>query len=454
MTRRSCQAIILAAGQGTRMKSAKPKVLHPVAGLPMVAHVVKTASCTGCDLVSLVVGPDMAAVQDAAEDMHNDVHAFTQTERLGTAHAVLTAKEDLTSPHDDVIILYGDTPLLTPKTILDMRARLAEGNDVVVLGFRSDEPAPYGRLLEKDGKLVAIREAKDATAEELKVNFCNGGIMGFSGISILSLLESIDNNNAQKEYYLTDAVEKAVERGLTVIAIEADEEELQGVNNRAQLARVEAVYQNRARLHAMTEGATLIAPDTVFFSHDTRLGRDVIIEPNVVFGPGVTIDDNAHIKAFSHFEGAHVSSGCDIGPFARLRPGADIKARAKIGNFVEIKKAVVEEGAKVNHLSYIGDARVGARANIGAGTITCNYDGFNKYKTDIGADAFIGSNTALVAPVSVGDGAIIGAGSAINKEVKADSLSLTRAPMREIVGWAASFRTKKQKQKKKQKSLL
>lgn len=443
MTSRTCQAIILAAGQGTRMKSQKPKVLHEVAGLPMVSHVVKTAASAGTDHISLVVGPDADEVLSKAQSVHSNMQAFAQIDRLGTAHAVLAAKNALNDPKDDVIVLFGDTPLLRTETISRMRATIAEGHAVVVLGFRTDKPGPYGRLLEEDGKLIAIREAKDASEEELKVTFCNGGIMGFSGQHMLSLLQSIDSNNAQGEYYLTDAVEKAIERGLTVAAIEADEEELQGVNNRQQLANVEATFQQTARQNAMTNGATLTAPDTVFFSHDTILGQDVIIEPNVVFGPGVTVADNVTIRAFSHLEGADIASEAIVGPYARLRPGTKLEEKAKIGNFVEIKKATVEKGAKVNHLSYIGDARVGPAANIGAGTITCNYDGFDKFKTDIGAGAFIGSNSVLIAPVTIEDGAFIAASSAVSQSVPKDSLLLTRAASTIKNGWAKAFRDKK-----------
>ncbi|WP_114008751.1 bifunctional UDP-N-acetylglucosamine diphosphorylase/glucosamine-1-phosphate N-acetyltransferase GlmU [Cohaesibacter intestini] len=445
MAERRCQAIILAAGQGTRMKSSKPKVLHEVAGLSMAGHVTKVARDAGVELVSVVVGPEMEAVHKAAAAIHPAVYAHVQTERLGTGHAVLAAKADLVEACDDVIVLFGDTPLLRTETILAMRQKLAEGNDVVVLGFRTDEPGPYGRLLEEAGKLVAIREAKDCSPEELGVTFCNGGIMGFSGKVILSLLESIGSNNAQGEYYLTDAVELANARGLAVAAIEAPEAELQGVNNRAHLAKVEASYQAAARLKAMEEGATLLAPDTVFFSHDTKLGRDVLIEQNVIFAPGVSIADHATIRAFSHLEGASVAEGCVVGPYARLRPGTELEADVKIGNFVETKKAKIEKGAKVNHLSYIGDARIGSKANIGAGTITCNYDGFNKFQTDIGVGAFIGSNTALVAPAKIGDGAIVGAGSVITSPVNADALAVTRAKAFVKDGWAAAFRAKKAK---------
>ena len=329
-----------------------------------------------------------------------------------------------------------------------MREKLAEGFDVVVLGFRTNTPAPYGRLLESEGNLVAIREAKDCSPEEFKINFCNGGIMGFSGAHLLDLIEGIENNNSQGEYYLTDAVELANAQGLKVTAIEAAESELQGVNSRAHLAKVEATFQQRAREEAMNNGVTLTAPETVFLSYDTKLGQDITIEPNVFFAPGVTVGDNVTILANCYFEGAEIGEGCAIGPYARLRPGTVLEAKAKVGNFVEIKKSLVEEGAKVNHLTYIGDARIGAKANIGAGTITCNYDGFNKFKTDIGKGAFIGSNTSLVAPATIGDGAIIGAGSVITDPVNADDLAFTRARPIVKAGWAAQFRYKKSKDSK------
>ncbi|WP_097152351.1 bifunctional UDP-N-acetylglucosamine diphosphorylase/glucosamine-1-phosphate N-acetyltransferase GlmU [Cohaesibacter gelatinilyticus] len=445
MMQRSCQAIILAAGQGTRMKSSKPKVLHQVAHLPMVSHVAKAAINAGSQKISLVVGPDMDPVLKAVRSIHKNVQSHQQIERLGTAHAVLAAESDLGQPLDDVIILYGDTPLVESQTIASMRAALSNGADVVVLGFRAEKPDPYGRLLEEEGQLVAIREAKDASEDELKVDFCNAGIMAFSGKIILQLLKRIDNDNAQKEYYLTDAVELANRSGLKVVAMEAEEAEVQGVNSRLELARVEATFQQRARLNAMTEGATLQDPETVYFAHDTEIGRDVVIEQNVVFGPGVEVADEATIRAFSHLEGAKVASHCVIGPYARLRPGADLREAAKVGNFCEVKKAVIDQGAKVNHLSYIGDAHVGAKANIGAGTITCNYDGFNKSKTEIGAGAFIGSNSALVAPVIVEEGAIVGAGSVITKTVEANSLTLTRAKQMALSNWATKFREKNSK---------
>ncbi|MCT4657118.1 MAG: bifunctional UDP-N-acetylglucosamine diphosphorylase/glucosamine-1-phosphate N-acetyltransferase GlmU [Cohaesibacter sp.] len=445
MTLRSCQAIILAAGQGTRMKSSKPKVLHEVAHLPMVCHVAKSALGAGCDQLSLVVGPDMEQVHDSVKKIHSNIVAHSQIERLGTAHAVLAAQADLLDPCDDVIILYGDTPLVRTETIEQMRKNLAGGADIVVLGFKTETPGPYGRLLEKDGQLVAIREAKDASPDELKVNFCNAGIMAFAGGSILDLLKAIDNNNAQEEYYLTDAVELANARSLSVVALEADEVEVQGVNSRAELAKVEETFQINARSKAMAQGVTLTSPQSVFFAHDTKLGKDIVIEPNVIFGPGVEVSDNATIRAFCHLEGAKVASDCVIGPYARLRPGADLKEKAKVGNFCEVKKSVIEEGAKVNHLSYIGDAHVGAKANIGAGTITCNYDGFNKFKTTIGEGAFIGSNTSLVAPVTVEEGANVGAGSVITKTVEAGALGLTRAKQVSLANWATRFRAKQAK---------
>nr|WP_321457079.1 bifunctional UDP-N-acetylglucosamine diphosphorylase/glucosamine-1-phosphate N-acetyltransferase GlmU [uncultured Cohaesibacter sp.] len=449
MTHRTCQAIILAAGQGTRMKSKMPKVLHKIAGLSMVGHVANAAKSAGVSQVALIVGPDMDAVLQEAQKMHPTVSAFEQTERLGTAHAVLAAKDFLKNAEDDVIVLFGDTPLLQAETITAMRNKLAEGFDVVVLGFRSQTPEPYGRLLEKDGNLIAIREAKDCSPEEFKVNFCNGGIMGFSGANILSLLGSIKSDNAQGEYYLTDAVELAHARGLKVTAIEASEDELQGVNSRAHLAKVEASFQEKARKAAMDNGVTLTAPETVFFSYDTELGQDVTIEPNVFFAPGVTVGDDVTILANCYFEQAQIAEGCAIGPYARLRPGTVLEKKAKVGNFVEIKKSLVEEGAKVNHLTYIGDARVGAKANIGAGTITCNYDGFNKFKTDIGKGAFIGSNSSLVAPATIGDGAIIGAGSVITDPVNANALAFTRAKPVVKEGWASDFRDKKSKKSDK-----
>jgi bifunctional UDP-N-acetylglucosamine pyrophosphorylase / glucosamine-1-phosphate N-acetyltransferase len=341
------------------------------------------------------------------------------------------------------MVLYGDTPLITAATLARLRAALADGADAVVLGFEAADPTGYGRLIrDEHGSLKAIREEKEATAEERAIAFCNSGVMGFRAGTLLGLLSRIDNDNAKGEYYLTDAIELAAGDGAKVAAIECPETEVLGVNDRVQLAAAEALAQERLRSAAMLAGVTMLAPETVTLSWDTRLGRDVTIEPDVFFGPGVVVGDNVRIKAFCHFERAHIQDGAIVGPFARLRPGADVGAGAHIGNFVEIKNAVVEAGAKANHLAYVGDARVGAGANIGAGVITCNYDGFAKHKTDIGAGAFVGSNCSLVAPVKIGDGAYVGSGSVITKDVKNDALAIERSPQRELPGWAARIRAK------------
>ncbi|AXS40492.1 bifunctional UDP-N-acetylglucosamine diphosphorylase/glucosamine-1-phosphate N-acetyltransferase GlmU [Breoghania sp. L-A4] len=448
MSARTCLIVILAAGLGTRMRSKTPKVLHPVGGRPMLAHVIATAHQAGADRLAVVCGPDMPQVADLVGAAGMPATLHVQHERKGTGHAVLAARAALERAADDVLVLFGDTPLITPGSIMRVREALAGGADLAVLGFEAADPTGYGRLLVKGGRLVAIREEKDASDSERLVTLCNSGVMGFSGSLLPELLDAIGNRNAQGEYYLTDAVEIANARGHTVVAETGHADEVLGVNNRAQLAQCEAIFQVRARHAAMLGGATLIAPETVFFSHDTKLGADVLIEPNVVFGPAVIVEDGATIRAFSHVEGAHVKSGAVVGPYARLRPGADVGENVRIGNFVEVKKAVLEAGAKVNHLSYIGDARVGAGANVGAGTITCNYDGFSKAHTDIGAGAFIGSNSALVAPVAVGDGAIVAAGSVIVDDVPADAFAVARGRQAVKPGWAAAFRAARRKKPK------
>ena len=438
MSKTNTAAIVLAAGMGTRMKSALPKVMHPLLGRPMVSHLLATVDALGTDRAVVVVGPDMEAVSRQVAP-HPTVQ---QTDRLGTAHAVLQAREALAGVEGDVLILYGDTPLITPQTLERMlEARRGPTRPaVVVLGFRPDDAGAYGRLMMNGDSLEAIVEAKDATPEQLAVTLCNSGVMCVDGARLFSLLDRVGNNNAKGEYYLTDIVALARAEGLACAVVEGAEEELLGINSRAELAAAEAVAQARLRRAAMDGGATLIAPDTVFFSHDTVIGRDVVIQPNVTFGPGVTVGDGVEIKGFCHFEQCTIAAGATVGPYARLRPGAVIGEGAHIGNFVEIKKAVVEPGAKVNHLTYIGDARVGAKANIGAGTITCNYDGFMKYHTDIGAGAFIGSNSALVAPVTVGDGAIVAAGSVVTRDVEANALAVARGRQEVRPGWAARFR--------------
>ncbi len=450
MAKRSLAVIVLAAGQGTRMRSSLPKVLHEVAGKAMVRHVLDAAAelkpqrsvvvlGRGMERVASAVAPAAIAIQDPPQ---------------GTGDAVRAAMGALKGFAGDVLVLYGDTPLLTPDSLKRMLAARRAKSDpaVVVAGFTPADPAAYGRLLlDKRGSLQRIVEFKEANAEERQVRFCNAGLMVLDGARLPKLLKQLSNDNAKGEYYLTDLVHLARAAGWDCRAVEADAIDVMGVNNRVELAEAEAHLQNRLRRAAMENGVTLVAPETVFLRSDTKLGRDVVIEPHVVFGPHVRVADNVVIRAFSHIEGASIASGATIGPYARLRPGADIASDAHIGNFVEIKNASIEAGAKVNHLTYIGDARVGPKANIGAGTITCNYDGFNKSHTDIGKGAFIGSNSSLVAPVKIGDGAIVAAGSVIVRDVPADALGLGRSQQVEKPGFAARFRSQKQKQKQKQK---
>ena len=442
---RASLTVILAAGEGTRMRSCLPKALHAIAGRPMLAHVLQAAS--GDSGVAVVIGPgreDVAALVRACDPA---AEIFVQTERRGTAHAVLAAREALARGAQalgarDVLVAFADTPLIRPETYAAMRAKLAQGAGVVVLGFRAANPAGYGRLLTQGDELVAIREHRDATAAERETNLCNAGLMALDGRMALEILDAIGNANAQNEFYLTDAVEVARARGSTATALVVAEAEVLGVNDRVQLAQAEQAMQQRLREAAMRAGVTLIDPASVTLSADTVFGRDVLIEPHVVIGPGVEIAEGAVIHAFSHLEGATVGPGATAGPFARLRPGAVLGAKAKVGNFVEIKAAEIGAGAKVSHLSYIGDAIVGAGANIGAGVITCNYDGFLKYNTQIGDGAFIGSNSSLVAPVVIGAGAYVGSGSVITKDVKPDALALERSHQLEKPGWARLFREK------------
>lgn len=444
---RSCLAVVLAAGEGTRMRSSTPKVLHSIGGKSLIAHVLSAAIEAGGADIAVVVGPGRDDVAAEARRLAPQAQTFEQSERLGTAHAVLAARTALAA--DDILVMFADTPLVRPETMTALRQALADGAAVAVLGFTPKDPAGYGRLVMKGNELIAIREEKDATADERKIVFCNGGLMALAGKQALAILDKIGNANAKGEYYLTDAVAIAREMGLKAVAIETAEDDVRGINTKAQLAETEAVLQARLRAQAMEAGVTLVAPETVFLSSDTKLGRDVTIEPNVVFGPGVTVEDGATIRSFSHLEGAHVGRGARVGPFARLRPGAKLGADVHIGNFVEVKQATLEAGAKANHLAYIGDARVGEGANIGAGTITCNYDGVDKHRTDIGKGAFIGTNSSLVAPVKIGDGAYIGSGSVVTKDVPADALSIERAEQVTKEGWAARFRAAKAARKKK-----
>jgi bifunctional UDP-N-acetylglucosamine pyrophosphorylase/glucosamine-1-phosphate N-acetyltransferase len=437
---RTSLAIVLAAGEGTRMRSRRPKVLHALAGRSLLGHVIAAIRQAGPGAIAVVVGPDHDAVVAEARKHAPDAAIFVQNERRGTAHAVLAARSAIARGVDDVMIVFGDTPFVSPQTLERLRDAVTDGAAVAVLGFRPRDPSGYGRLLADGGGLVAIREENDASAEERAIGLCNGGLMALDGCHALELLERIGNRNAKKEFYLTDAVAISRAKGLTAVALEVEEDEVRGINTKAQLAEAEAVLQRRLRAAALEAGVTLVAPETVFLAADTVLGRDVVIEPSVVFGPGVVVEDEAVIHCFSHLEGAHVGKGASVGPFARLRPGTLIGARARVGNFVEVKASSIEAGAKANHLAYIGDARVGEGANVGAGTITCNYDGFAKHRTDIGKSAFIGSNSALVAPVSIGDGAYVGSGSVITRDVPADALALGRAPQVIKEGWAARLR--------------
>ncbi|NRG18562.1 bifunctional UDP-N-acetylglucosamine diphosphorylase/glucosamine-1-phosphate N-acetyltransferase GlmU [Rhizobiales bacterium] len=443
----STLAIVLAAGLGTRMKSNRPKVMHEVGGLPLVGHVLKAVEAADVGRAAVVIGPDMDDLAKLVGDISSSATCHVQEERLGTAHAVRAAEAAYRDTPDHVLVLLGDAPLVSPETIRRVKTRLEDGVDIVVLGFEAADPFGYGRLVKEGDRLVAIREERDASNPEKAITLCNSGIMAFRGEHFSDLVNAIGNDNAKGEYYLTDAIEIAHARGLRLETETAPEWEVQGINTRGQLAAVEAVFQKLCREQAMASGVSLIAPETVFFSHDTRLAPDVTVEPNVVFATGVTVESGARIRAFSHLEGAHVARGATVGPYARLRPGARIGETAHIGNFVEIKNATIETGAKVNHLSYIGDARVGAKANVGAGTITCNYDGFLKHHTDIGAGAFIGSNATLVAPVSIGDGAYTAAGSVITKDVAADALALGRARQSEKPGRAAEIRARLAKEK-------
>lgn len=428
MTDQSCLAVVLAAGKGMRMKSDLPKVLHAVGGRPLIDAVLESARAGGADRLAVVIGAGADKVRAHLSKTASDAQVFEQRERLGTAHAALAAREAIASHQGPVLVLFGDTPLVRPATITALIDRLSAGADIALLGFTTDSPTGYGRLIIKDGRLVAIVEEKDADPATKTIRLCNSGIMAFRSGLLPDLLEAIGNTNAKGEYYLTDAVAVGTTRGLRAEAVIGDDEsEFVGINDRAQLAAAEAIFQRRARTEAMANGATLVAPDTVFFSFDTRLARDVIVEPNVIFAPGVEVASGTIIRAFSHLEGAKVASGAVVGPYARLRPGADLAENVHVGNFVEIKNARVDQGAKVNHLTYIGDAAIGARTNVGAGTITCNYDGVFKHKTIIGADVFIGSNTVMVAPVTVGDNSLTAAGSVITADVPNGAMAFGRA---------------------------
>jgi bifunctional UDP-N-acetylglucosamine pyrophosphorylase/glucosamine-1-phosphate N-acetyltransferase len=449
MKARTCLAIVLAAGEGKRMHSARPKVLHAIAGRSLLAHVLAAVAETGVTATAVVIGVGQETVAAEAKRLLPGAECFVQREPRGTAHAALAAKPAIERRPDDILIVYGDTPFVRPATLARLRVALEAGAAVAVLGFRPANPTGYGRLIVAGDQLVAIREHTDASARERAIGLCNGGIMALAGAHALAILERIGERNRKGEFYLTDAVEIARGMKLNAVAVEVEEDEVRGINTKTQLAEAEAVAQQRLRKAALEAGVTLVAPETVFLSADTKFGKDVLVEPYVVFGEKVKVEDGAIIHSFSHLVGAHIGKGASVGPFARLRRGTRLGEGAKIGNFVEAKEATIEAGAKANHLSYIGDTLVGANANVGAGTITCNYDGNAKHRTTIGKDAFIGSNSALVAPVEIGAGAYVGSGSVITENVPAGALALGRG--RQIVkeGWAMRLRGTKTPGKKK-----
>ncbi|PKQ11918.1 MAG: bifunctional N-acetylglucosamine-1-phosphate uridyltransferase/glucosamine-1-phosphate acetyltransferase [Alphaproteobacteria bacterium HGW-Alphaproteobacteria-1] len=434
----SVALIVLAAGKGTRMNSDLPKVLHPIAGEAMLIHAIAAGGALDPARVVVVAGHEADAVRKAALAFDPETQVVLQAEQLGTAHAVAQAAPALDGFEGDAVVLYGDTPLIRPETL----ARMAEArarHDVVVLGFEAADPGRYGRLVMAGDVLERIVEFKDATEAERAITLCNSGVVMAAAPVLFDLVEAVGNDNAAGEYYLTDIVALARAAGLSATAVTCEEGETLGVNSRTELSRAEAAFQTRARAEALETGVTLQAPETVHFARDTWVGRDAVIEPYVIFGPGVTVESGAHIRAFSHLEGCHVSRGAVVGPYARLRPGTELSEDVRIGNFVEVKNALIAEAAKVNHLSYIGDAEIGERSNIGAGTITCNYDGVMKHRTTIGRGVFIGSDTMLVAPVSVGDGAMTASGSVITRDVEAGALALGRARQENKRGFATRF---------------
>ena len=432
----STHLILLAAGEGTRMQSDTPKVLHEIAGLPMFAHALASASELEDGEKILVVGAGGDAVQRAARDFDASIQVAEQTEQLGTAHAVTMAAPLLAGKGGTAIVLFGDTPFIQSETLAKMARAEADGADIVVLGFEAEDPARYGRLIVQDGRLERIVEWKDANEAERAITLCNSGVMLAKTETLLDLAAAVGNENEAGEYYLTDIVALGRDKGLNSVVVTCDQSETLGINTRADLAAAEDVFQARARKAALEVGVTMPAPGTVIFSHDTLIGRDAIVEPNVVFAPGVTVESGARIRAFSHLEGCHVGRDAIVGPYARLRPGAELSNDVRIGNFVEVKNAQIADGAKVNHLSYIGDASIGEATNVGAGTITCNYDGVFKHRTEIGDRVFIGSNTMLVAPVTVGDEAMTATGTIVTKNVPAGDMAIGRPRQENKTGLA------------------
>src|SRR5437763_6185471 len=452
MAPRSSLTIVLAAGEGTRMRSSIPKVLHPVAGQSLLAHVLGAAPTGAGAALAVVVGPGQEAVEQEAKRLRPEAATFVQRERLGTAHAVLAARDAIRRGASDLLVVFGDTPLAPAATLKRLREPLNEGAALAVLAFRAADPTGYGRLLVQGNRLISIREQAEATAEERAINLCNAGAMAFDGRTAMAVIEKIRNANSKGEYYLSDAVAIVRDLGLEAVVVEASEDEVRGINTKAQLAEAEQVMQARLRKAALEAGVTMIAPDTVYLAADTTFGNDVTIEPYVVIGPGVSISDGAVVHSFSHIVQASIGRNASVGPYARLRPGTSLGDGVRIGNFVETKAATIEAGAKVNHLSYVGDAHVGANANLGAGTITCNYDGFFKHKTTIGEGAFVGTNSSLVAPVKIGNGAYIGSSSVITKDVPDDAMAVERSPQSNREGGAARYREMKMRGKAEKKS--
>ncbi|MBL4766724.1 MAG: bifunctional UDP-N-acetylglucosamine diphosphorylase/glucosamine-1-phosphate N-acetyltransferase GlmU [Rhodobacteraceae bacterium] len=445
----STALVILAAGKGTRMNSDIPKVLHPIAHASMLAHAMRTGAALEPERTIIVAGHEAGLVAKAAHEVDETAEIVLQTEQKGTAHAVDQARDALADFDGDVVVLFADTPFLRPETLEKMIAARAD-YDLVILGFEAADPARYGRLVMNNGSLDRIVEYKDATQAERALTLCNSGLVACDCKLLFDLIAQVGDDNASGEYYLTDIVEMARAAGHSATAVTCDETETLGINSRADLAKADAVFQTRARTELLDNGVTLMDPETVYLAFDTYIGRDALIEPNVVFGPGVTVESGATIRAFSHLEGCHVSRGAIVGPYARLRPGTELSEDVRVGNFVEIKNAVIAEGAKINHLSYIGDATIGAKSNIGAGTITCNYDGVMKHQTTIGAGVFVGSNTMLIAPVTLGDDSMTASGSVITKNVEDGALAISRAPIEIRPGWAKKLFTLLRKKKSKQ----
>ena len=443
MNNRTCLAIVLAAGHGTRMKSERPKVLHEIGGLAMIGHLVRRLKLVPGSDMALVIGPGQQDVADTVQELVPDVTVHIQAEQLGTGHAVLAAHDAIEKGYDEILVVFGDTPFVTLESVTRLRAAIGEGAAISIAGMTPADPAAYGRLVTRGEDVIAIREYRDASETEREIGLCNGGMMVMDGRQALDLLTEIGSDNDQREYYLSSVVEIAVEKGMRAVWSPVEEADMLGVNSRVDLAAAERRFQDDRRRQALADGVTLIDPHAVYFSFDTYIAADVVVEPGVVFGPGVRVETGATIRAFSCIESTVVRKGASIGPFARLRPGAVVGTGAKVGNFCEIKNAEIGPGAKVNHLSYVGDTTVGARANIGAGSITCNYDGFSKSRTVIGDDAFVGSNASLVAPVTIGEGAYVASGSVITEDVSDDALAFGRARQVEKPGRARDMRKKR-----------